>query len=65
MTRQDRSAAVFRVVRVKQYPKCTFPSAAVYGDLDHAGLRLITWSGLDYMSGKYEANLVVFADLIA
>jgi hypothetical protein len=65
VTRQDRSAAVFRVIRVKQYPKSTFPSAAVYGDLDHAGLRLITCGGLDYISGKFEANLVVFADLIS
>ncbi|WP_112247308.1 class F sortase [Kribbella monticola] len=65
MTRQDRSAAVFRVVVVREYPKSTFPSAAVYGDLDHAGLRLITCGGLDRTSGKYEANLVVFADLIA
>ena len=65
VTRQDRSAAVFQVVRVKQYPKTTFPSAAVYGDLDHPGLRLITCGGLDYRSGKFEANLVVFADLTA
>ena len=65
VTRQDRSAAVFQVVRVKQYPKTTFPSAAVYGDLDHAGLRLITCGGLDFVSGKFEANLVVFADLMA
>ncbi len=65
VTRQDRSAAVFQVVRVKQYPKTTFPSAAVYGDLDHAGLRLITCGGLDFISGKFEANLVVFADLMA
>jgi sortase (surface protein transpeptidase) len=64
VTRQDRSTAVFRVVRTKQYPKSNFPSAAVYGDLDHAGLRLITCGGLDYVSGRYEANLVVFADLM-
>lgn len=64
VTRQDRSAAVFRVIRVRQYPKSTFPSAAVYGDLDHPGLRLITCGGLDNRSDKYEANVVVFADLI-
>jgi LPXTG-site transpeptidase (sortase) family protein len=64
VTRQDRSTAVFRVSRVQQYPKTRFPSAAVYGDIDHAGLRLITCGGLDYVSEKYEANLVVFADLI-
>ncbi|TCO44335.1 sortase family protein [Kribbella antiqua] len=64
VTRQDRTTAVFRVSRVQQYPKASFPSAAVYGDIDHAGLRLITCGGLDSVSAKYEANLVVFADLI-
>ena len=63
VTRQDRSTALFRVSRVQQYPKATFPSAAVYGDIDHPGLRLITCGGLDTVSAKYEANLVVFADL--
>lgn len=65
ITRQDRSAAVFRVTRVRQFPKSAFPTAAVYGDLDHAGLRLITCGGLNDSSDKYEANLVVFADLVA
>ncbi|MEV5968121.1 class F sortase [Kribbella sp. NPDC051952] len=63
VTRQDRSTAVFRVTRLKQYPKATFPSAAVYGDVNHPVLRLITCGGLDTVSRKYEANLVVFADL--
>ncbi|HWD78063.1 MAG TPA: class F sortase [Kribbella sp.] len=65
VTRQDRSTATFRVSRVREYPKASFPSAAVYGDIDHPGLRLITCGGLDYVSEKYEANLVVFADLIS
>lgn len=65
VSRQDHSNAVFRVNRVQQYPKTSFPSAAVYGDIDRAGLRLITCGGLDYESAKYEANLVVFADLIS
>ncbi|MEU4390008.1 class F sortase [Kribbella sp. NPDC023855] len=64
VTRNDRTTATFRVTRISQYSKSTFPSAAVYGNLDHAGLRLITCSGLDSTSGKFEANLVVFADLI-
>ncbi|TDW81570.1 sortase family protein [Kribbella pratensis] len=64
VARQDRSTATFRVSRVQEYPKATFPSAAVYGDIDHAGLRLITCGGLDAVKKKYEANLVVFADLI-
>lgn len=64
VARQDHSTATFRVSRVQEYPKTGFPSAAVYGDIDHAGLRLITCGGLDAVSEKYEANLVVFADLI-
>jgi sortase (surface protein transpeptidase) len=64
VTRQDRSVAVFRVTRVRQYPKSSFPTAAVYGDLDHAGLRLITCGGLDQVAEKYRANVVVFADLV-
>ncbi|WP_202797125.1 class F sortase [Kribbella flavida] len=65
VTRQDRSTAVFRVNRVQQYAKSRFPSAAVYGDIRHAGLRLITCGGYDPASREYEANLVAFADLIA
>jgi sortase (surface protein transpeptidase) len=65
VTRQDRSVAVFRVTRVRQYPKSVFPTAAVYGDLDHAALRLITCGGLDQEAEKYRANVVVFADLVA
>ncbi len=64
VNRQDGSRAVFRVNRVKQYPKSSFPSAAVYGNLNHAGLRLITCGGFDTVSAKYEANVVVFADLV-
>lgn len=47
-----------------KYPESTFPSAAVYDDIASAGLRLITCGGLDYVSRKFEANLVVFATLI-
>ncbi|WP_328522972.1 class F sortase [Kribbella sp. NBC_00359] len=64
VTRQDHSTAAFQVSKLKQYPKATFPSAAVYGDIDHPGLRLITCGGLDTVSAKYEANLVDFAGLI-
>jgi LPXTG-site transpeptidase (sortase) family protein len=61
--RQDSSAAVFKVSTVKLFPKTTFPSAAVYGNIDHAGLRLITCGGFDRSTAKYEDNVVVFADL--
>jgi hypothetical protein len=66
VTRQDGSAAVFRVVQVKEYPKDTFPTDVVYGDLDHPGLRLITCGGtFDRQTRNYEDNIVAFADLVA
>jgi predicted ATPase/sortase (surface protein transpeptidase) len=45
VTRQEGSTATFRVTRVEQFDKDSFPTQAVYGDLDHAGLRLITCGG--------------------
>jgi hypothetical protein len=64
--REDGGTAVFRVVEVGQYPKDAFPTAAVYSDLDHAGLRLITCGGdFDHAAHSYLDNTVVFADLVS
>ena len=66
VSRADGSSAVFRVTEVGQYDKDAFPTAAVYADLDHAGLRLITCGGdFDSAAHSYEDNTVVFADLVA
>ncbi len=66
VTRADATVAVFQVERVVQYPKATFPTQAVYGNLDHAGLRLITCGGIfDAARHSYESNIVVFASLIS
>jgi hypothetical protein len=66
VSRVDGSAAVFRVSAVGQYPKDAFPTAAVYGNLDHAGLRVITCGGeFDRAAHSYEDNTVVFADLVS
>ena len=66
VTRMDGSKPVFRVTRIAQFPKDHFPTNVVYGNIDHAGLRLITCGGtFDARSGHYEDNLVVFADLVA
>ena len=35
----------------------------VYGNIDHAGLRLITCGGLDADTNKFDENVVVFAEL--
>lgn len=57
---------MFRVRRVAQFPKDQFPTKLVYGDIDHAGLRLITCGGsFNSQSGHYEDNIVAFADLVA
>ncbi|MQA34705.1 class F sortase [Modestobacter roseus] len=64
VTRADGTVAVFAVTDVGQYDKDDFPTDAVYGDLDHAGLRLITCGGaFDAQTRSYEDNIVVFARL--
>lgn len=66
VTRADGSKPVFRVTRVAQFEKDQFPTQQVYGNISHAGLRLITCGGsFNTRTGHYEDNLVVFADLVA
>ena len=63
--RADGSVAVFAVDEVKRYPKDDFPTKLVYGDIDHAGLRILTCGGaFDDAAGHYLDNIVVFASLI-
>ena len=65
VTRADGSSVVFAVVSVEQFDKTAFPTDAVYGELDHAGLRLITCGGaFDPGERSYTDNIVVFADLV-
>lgn len=62
--RADGITAVFTVGRVERYAKTRFPTEAVYGAINRAGLRLITCGGsFDSATGHYEDNVVVFADL--
>ncbi|WP_250004836.1 class F sortase [Actinoplanes sp. M2I2] len=64
IARQDGSTAVFTVARTERYAKNRFPSDAVYGPIDHAGLRLITCGGdFDNTAGHYRDNIVVYATL--
>lgn len=65
VARQDGSTARFRVERVERFAKDQFPTALVYADLDHAGLRLITCGGdFDQQARSYTDNVVVFARLV-
>jgi hypothetical protein len=63
--RADGTTAVFTVRRVVSFSKARFPTRAVFGPIDHAGLRLITCGGLyDESAHRYLDNVVVFADLM-
>ncbi len=62
--RADGIVATFRVDRVEEHAKDDFPTEEVYGDIDHAGLRLITCGGaFDEDTGDNLANVIVFASL--
>ena len=64
VTRKDGKTAIFTVTRVSRFAKSEFPSRAVYGAIDHAGLRLITCGGTyDAARHRYLDNVVVFAKL--
>ncbi len=62
--REDGSTARFVVTELKKVSQNDFPSQVVYGDIDHAGLRLITCSGtFNRGAQRYSHNLIVFAKL--
>lgn len=63
--RADGSIAVFEVDKVSRYAKDDFPTKTVYGNIDHAGLRILTCGGtFDEGTGHYLDNVVVFASLL-
>jgi sortase (surface protein transpeptidase) len=65
ITRADGKVATFAVDDVKRFHKSQFPSALVYGNTDHAALRLITCGGpFDRDTGSYRDNIVVMASLV-
>ena len=62
--RADGTMAVFTVTRIRKFAKDDFPTAAVYGPVPDAELRLITCGGVfDRSLGSYLSNVVVFARL--
>ena len=65
VTLQDHTVATFRVDAIDQFPKGSFPTRTVYGDVDYAGLRLITCGGaFDPTTRHYLSNIVAFASLV-
>jgi hypothetical protein len=66
VSRADGSTAVFTVTDVLRYHKKAFPTALVYGNTNHAALRLITCGGsFDSTTGHYVDNIIVLASLSA
>lgn len=66
VTRADHTVAVFSVDSVETYAKAEFPTLQVYGNIDHAGLRLITCGGPFIADkGHYQDNVVAFAHLVS
>ena len=64
--RADGARLRFLVERLGRYPKTGFPTAAVFGPVPTAALRLVTCAGdFDRARGSYRDNLVVFARLVA
>ena len=60
--RADSTLAVFRVTVVREFPKDSFPTSAVYGPTPDSELRLITCGGIfDRQEGSYLSNTVVYA----
>lgn len=65
VTRADGRVAVFRTTAVDEVPKAEFPTERVYGDTQHAGLRLVTCGGpFDQERNSYRNNVVVYAELV-
>lgn len=63
--RQDGSIAKFQAESMEMFSQDNFPTDKVYGQIDYAGLRLITCAGTySRAKGHYSDNLVVFARLI-
>jgi hypothetical protein len=57
VTRADGSVAGFTINAVRRYAKAVFPTSLVYGNTNHAALRLITCGGsFDGSTGHYVDN---------
>lgn len=63
--REDRTTVHFKVESLERPKQSEFPTARVYGDINYAGLRLITCTGI-YVRGtqRYTHNLIVYARLV-
>ncbi len=64
VTRADGTQANFKAEVIKEIPQDGFETDEVYGNINYAGLRLITCGGsYNFITGRYTNNTVVFASL--
>ena len=63
--RADKEVVTFIVTEISTFKKSKFPSEKIYGNLNFAGLRLITCGGkFDSKIRHYDSNVVVYAKKI-
>jgi hypothetical protein len=63
--RKDKVTVKFKVTGLQQFSRDKFPTDKVYGNIDYAGLRLITCGGtFNERTQQYTANTVVFAKMV-
>jgi LPXTG-site transpeptidase (sortase) family protein len=63
--RTDGTTVKFKVDSVKQYSQNDFPTNDVYGNINYAGIRLITCGGTwDAQTHHYSDNTVVYGSLV-
>lgn len=61
VSRQDGSTVRFLVEKLETYEQAAFPTEQVYGNIDYAGVRLITCAGdFNFATRQYSHNLVVY-----
>jgi len=62
--RADGSDAIFKVIGLKQVPQNDFPTKEVYGNINYAGIRLITCGGaFNSSANHYTDNTIVYGAL--
>lgn len=66
VTRADNKVVKFKVTGLQQFEQNeNFPTEKVYGNIDHAGIRLITCGGTyNKKTQKYSHNTVVFGKAV-
>lgn len=63
--RSDGTTAKFAVTEVTKLPRDSFPTKEVYGNINYAGIRLLTCGGtFNPKTMRYSDNTVVFGKLI-